>query len=59
MQELTFEQVEEVNGGLFINPVTVMMAVRVMQIATPYVQAAIGAAVGAAAGAAGYEHSQG
>ncbi len=55
MQELKFEQVEDVNGGIFINPVTVMVAVRVIKIAAPYVKAAAGAAVGAAAGAAGYD----
>lgn len=59
MQELTFEQVESVSGGLVINPVTVMVAVRVIQIATPYVQAGVTAAVGAASAAAGYNAAQG
>lgn len=49
MQELTFEQVEEVSGGLVINPITVMVGVRIIQIATPTVvrvASAIAAAIG-------------
>jgi hypothetical protein len=46
MQELTFEQVEEVSGGIFINPVTVMIGVRLGQMALPHVQKLI---LGAAA----------
>jgi hypothetical protein len=38
MKELTAKQVEEVSGGIFINPVTVMIGVRLIHIAKPFVK---------------------
>ncbi|MCK8137726.1 hypothetical protein [Pseudoalteromonas sp. 2CM28B] len=58
MRELNVKEIQEVNGGLIINPVTAWVAVRVVQIATPYIQAGVTAAVGAAAAAAGYDNAQ-
>jgi hypothetical protein len=58
MKELNVTQTEQVQGGIFINPVTVMVAVRVGQIAAPYLQAGAIAAVSAAAGVFGYEMAQ-
>lgn len=36
MQELNHQEVEAVNGGVFINPWTVMIGVRAAQVAAPY-----------------------
>jgi len=36
MQELKLEEIEVVNGGVFINPWTVMIGVRAAQVAAPY-----------------------
>lgn len=55
MKELSVQEVQEVNGGIFINPWTVMIAVRCAQIAAPYVQAGAIAVVGAAGAALGYD----
>lgn len=53
MRELNHQEVEAVNGGIVINPWTVMIGVRAAQIAAPYVAnfaynaaAGIGFAVG-------------
>jgi hypothetical protein len=50
MQELTFEQVEEVSGG---NPVVVMLAVVAIRAATPYIVRGAVAVASAVAGAIG------
>lgn len=55
MKELNINEVEEVNGGIFINPWTVMIAVRVAQIAAPYAAQAAIAVVSAAGAALGYD----
>jgi hypothetical protein len=55
MKELNIQEVEAVNGGIFINPWTVIIAVRCAQIAAPYVQAGAIAAVGVVCGALGYD----
>lgn len=47
MKELTAKQMEEVSGGIFINPVTVMIGVRLIHLARPYIKKAL-------IGAAGY-----
>lgn len=52
--ELNENEVDQVHGGIFINPWTAMIAVRVVQIATPFVQnGLINVAAGAGA-ALGY-----
>lgn len=51
MQELTFEQVEEVSGG---NPVVAMVAVVACRAAAPYAKYAVITAAAAFAGAYGY-----
>lgn len=58
MKELNTHEVDVVNGGVFINPWTVMIAVRAVAVAVPAIQAAAVGAVGAAAGALGYELAQ-
>lgn len=50
MQELTFEQVEDVSGG---NPVVVMLAVVAVRAAVPHVVRAASAVATAVAGAVG------
>ncbi|RMA80237.1 hypothetical protein [Umboniibacter marinipuniceus] len=60
MELLNSEQQQEVSGGIFINPVTVMLAVRLVTYASPYVLSAAAAtatAVGSAVG--GYLASDG
>lgn len=52
--EINETEADQVQGGVFINPWTAMIAVRVVQIATPYVQAGVIGAVSAGAGALGY-----
>lgn len=52
MQELTFEQVEEVSGG---NPVVVMVAVVAIRAASPYIKTGVIAAATTLAGIVGYE----
>ncbi|MCH8493264.1 MAG: hypothetical protein LAT53_08530 [Idiomarina sp.] len=59
MQELKFEQVENVSGGVVVNPVTVMVAVRVIKVATPYVKTAVRGATATIAGAAGVDKGLG
>lgn len=50
MQELTFEQVEDVSGG---NPVVVMVAVVAVRAAAPHVMRAAAAVATAVGGAVG------
>ncbi len=57
MQELTFEQVEDVSGG---NPVVVMVAVVAFRAAAPHIvrgAAAVAAAVSSAVGTSDGEHA--
>jgi len=54
MNTLTQNELEAVNGGIFINPVTVMLAVQLASAVSPYVTAAAvitATAVGTAVGA--------
>jgi len=55
MQELNNNEVETVSGGVFVNPWTVMIAVRAAQIAAPYVAAGAVGAVGTIGGILGFE----
>ncbi|NVK11145.1 MAG: hypothetical protein HWD83_04005 [Gammaproteobacteria bacterium] len=53
MNTLTQEQMDSVNGGILINPVTVMLAVQLASAVSPYVTAAAvvtATAVGSAVG---------
>jgi len=55
MRELNVNEIQDVNGGFFINPITVMIAVRVGGMAvraarSRAVQEAVGVTVGAVAG---------
>ena len=59
MQELNMVEVDEVNGGVIVNPWTVMSAVRCAQIAAPYAARAALTFVAAAGAALGYEHGTG
>lgn len=54
MNTLTQEQMDSVNGGILINPVTVMLAVQLATTVSPYVigaAAVTATAVGSAVGA--------
>jgi len=53
MKELTQKDLNTISGGIFINPVTVMIAVRVGQIVGPYVISGGKVVLGAAGGAIG------
>lgn len=58
MKELDITEVESVNGGIFINPWTVMIAYRLGTIAAPYIGQGIIAAIGGAGAALGWEAGQ-
>ncbi len=58
MKELTAKQVEEVSGGIFINPVTVMLAVRLIRIAKPFVENGLIGVATYIGGDEGYRASQ-
>jgi len=53
MKKLTQKELTGISGGIFINPVTVMIAVRVGQIVGPYVISGGKVILGAAGGAIG------
>ncbi|WP_286269689.1 hypothetical protein [Thalassotalea hakodatensis] len=56
MRELNVNETENVNGGVFINPLTIALGIRVAKIAAPHLKRA-GIAIGSAiAAAAGFEH---
>jgi hypothetical protein len=58
MKELTAKQVGEVSGGIFINPVTVMIGVRIAQLAKPHIKRGILAAAAYIGGDEGYRAAQ-
>jgi hypothetical protein len=58
MRELDITEVDSVNGGIFINPWTVMIAYRLGTIAAPYIGQGVIAFVGGAGAALGWEVAQ-
>jgi hypothetical protein len=56
MQEMNKKEIDMVGGGIFINPWTVMIAVRAGAIAMPYIKVGIVSGATAVAAAVGYEH---
>ena len=58
MKELDHKEIETVSGGIFINPWTVMIGLRAIQIGAPYAKLAIATAATAIAQHIGYRHGE-
>ncbi|KAB8043463.1 hypothetical protein [Janthinobacterium aquaticum] len=57
MEELNEFEIDAVNGGVLINPWTVMIAYRGAVMVAPYIRLGIYAAASTSAGIFGYEYA--